>query len=143
MTCLRVLQEYIETPNHVVLMFEIMEGGDLLSYLKQEYASWERLVGHLGSSDMTTERDDLHNNMPNNRPPVRDKQHRCSSGHHFMALLDEHSARVIFSQVSDRVCVCVYVCLREPSVACSHSCRSDREYTILILNSLNACLFSM
>ena len=29
-----LLYEYVETPNHVVLMFELMNGGDLSSYLK-------------------------------------------------------------------------------------------------------------
>ena len=31
-----LLYEYVETLNHVVLMFELMEGGDLLSYLKSQ-----------------------------------------------------------------------------------------------------------
>ena len=28
-----ILQQHVETPNHIVLIFELMEGGDLLKYL--------------------------------------------------------------------------------------------------------------
>ena len=66
-------------------MFEIMAGGDLLSYLKQEYASWERLGGNLGDSE-----------DPNR---LLDRQNCSSSGHDHMAILDEYTAKMVFSQV--------------------------------------------